>query len=652
MRSCTPCFTKRLECSGSETPNRCRHCAGKRSYCKGPIETPRLLDLERFDATLAALHARYYKYMYFHPEGEKFEAMQVDIRSEFSFDQNMVSDSQTHRLQLPGLGGDFRSLWKSSNIDGILDGILPADVPLYIAPKPGLYDLTLYERLCRRFCACISLLRRPDQSTLEKTHKDDHRAVHIIVGFLGQLSQTASSIFAEIFEHVRGCCFATRDRRGTPTVMFILAEHMGRMHKEILQFMDVMGHFSDLQLPLRGLFPNASQSLEELENLGRGLCSRGFESTYKLPVSDIAGIHLIPCFEPSPYNDADDPYTLSQHISFLEVLHGSTLGHYSTSNRPCPIMGTNDTAEPWPNMDVEAPNLLVGHDSQDSIGNGQDMIIDDHVPSGVEKLQVETNAISNPVWPLGLHDFADTEASVGTDHLHAGITDSMAHSQDVAWKQQPGHAYLQGTIPEYANMGGSMLTYLHDVMAFSQTQLNTTPRVETANNTAISDATEQLCALPVLTPMKVPKRVSKRKLIKTVFSRKKPCLTSSRFNHSEDSSAPATDLSSKLAIRTESAAKIAITSGTVSSTQPSDDYLAERSRANRVPVWEPGRNGRTNIENAGIARDVKVSDSERRPMSWPHRSPWRKSLDISVAVLTKGFEKLMTERGESSPSGI
>lgn len=177
--------------------------------------------------------------------------MQVDVEPEPSSEQDMVSDRQTNRLQLPGLEGDFRSLWKSSTIDGILDTVLPADVPLCIAPKPGLYDLTLYERLCRRFCACISLLRRPNQCTIEKMHKGDHRAVHIIVGFLGQLSQTASSIFAEIFEHVRGGCFGSRDRRGTPTVVFILAEHMGCMHREIRHFMDVIGQFSDLVKPPR-----------------------------------------------------------------------------------------------------------------------------------------------------------------------------------------------------------------------------------------------------------------------------------------------------------------------------------------------------------------------------------------------------------------
>lgn len=67
----------------------------------------------------------------------------------------------------------------------------------------------------------------------------------MVAGFLCQLARAASSIFAEIFEHIRGCCFANRDRRGTPNLMFILAEHLGRIHAEIRRFMDVKAQYSD-----------------------------------------------------------------------------------------------------------------------------------------------------------------------------------------------------------------------------------------------------------------------------------------------------------------------------------------------------------------------------------------------------------------------
>ena len=322
-------------------------------------------------------------------------------------------------------------------------------------------------------------------------------------------------------------------------------------------------------------------------------------------------------------------------------------------------MYSNDTVESWQNMNAEDSTLLAGHQSQEDIGNGQDMIIKDDVSFEVKGLQAEANAMLNPGWILGLDDFAvtqNTETSVGTDHFHAGILEPMTHGQDVDWDQQPseiqqtGHAYLSDIVPAYTDIGGSMLTSLHDVIALSQAQSDTTQGLKTANNTALSDSAKQLCSLPVPTSTEVLKKASKRKRIKTVFSRKKPRLIPSHLSHSEDSSASMTDSSSRLAIRTDSVAETTMSNGTTSSKQPRNDYPTEQPRA--VAAWEQGRNRRTNLDNAGIVRDIKVLDSERRPMSWPHRNPWRKSLDISVAVLTRGFEKLMTERGESSLSAV
>ena len=336
------------------------------------------------------------------------------------------------------------------------------------------------------------------------------------------------------------------------------------------------------------------------------------------------------------------PHLNSQNTSFLDILRDSPIHQY---HRPDQIMCTDDTIEPWQNMDVEDPNLFVGHESQDGIDKGLHMIIEDHVAFGVNGLQAEENAMPNPVWTLGFHGFGTTqnaETSVGTD---AGMLDTMSHSQIVDWEQQPsetqqnGYAYLQGT---------SMLTSPPDVMALSQARMDDTQRLETANNTTLSGSSKQLCSLPILNPTEVPKRASKRKRMKTILSSKKRSLKPSRLSHSENSSASTTDLSSELAIRTESAAKKISTNDTRSSKQPNDDYPTKQSRW--VPAWEQGRNRPTNPDSAGIVRDLKISDSERRPMSWPHRNPWRKSLDISVAVLTKGFEKLMTERGESSSS--
>ncbi len=299
----------------------------------------------------------------------------------------------------------------------------------------------------------------------------------------------------------------------------------------------------------------------------------------------------------------------------------------------------------------------MGYEPQEDTGNGQDTIFGDHLAFGVKGLQTEVNAMLNPEWTQRLDGIAVTqskEATVGTDHFYAGMLDSIPH-EHVDWAHQPSaaqqasFAYFQDTSPEYTDLGSGMLTSLHDVVEPSQAQPNTTHHLETANSSALPDITKQICLLPAPILVETPKRASKRKRIKTALSRKKPCLTPLYHTPNGDPIASKTDLLSKLTLRTESAKKKPI-DGKISTKQPSDDHLTKPSRVDWKPGWEQGRN--VDIDNAGIFKDFEISDSERRPMSWPHRSPWRKSLDISVAVLTKGFEKLMTEKGEPSPSAI
>ena len=328
------------------------------------------------------------------------------------------------------------------------------------------------------------------------------------------------------------------------------------------------------------------------------------------------------------------------------------------------MVSGDDTSKPWPNVDIELPTPLIGHDLQDDFPNGQDILVDNRTSFGLKGMQAEADAMLNPPWPLRLHDFAfaqNAEASVDLSDLSAEILNSMPHDQVDDWDQprsqvqQAGHAYLlQGTcsVSASADIGGSVLTSPPDIIELSQAQSNASQPLETATNTALSNTTKQLCSFPNPTTAKAPRRASKRKLIKTVFSRKKPCLASSLRNDSEGMSPARTDLLSKLATRAESAAKTTTISGAISLQQPSNDCQKEHIRAEWVPVQERGSSRRIDLDNAGTVSDIKVSDSERRPMSWPHRNPWRKSLDISVAALTKGFERLVKERGESSLSAI
>ena len=347
-------------------------------------------------------------------------------------------------------------------------------------------------------------------------------------------------------------------------------------------------------------------------------------------------------------------YSTSQNVSFLDVLRDSAPYQRPGVDQPSLMVDIDDTAGQRQNVDVEGSNFFFGHQSQDSISNGQDMIFEDNGAFQVEGLQAEANATLNPEWTVRLDDFASLQSiqpSVGMDHFHTEMLETMLHNQCIELGHQSrgvqhaGYAYLPGTTPQYNHMGGSMLTSLRQNTLPSQAQSNAIQPSETANDNSMSDFTESVYSIPTT------KRASKRTRIKASLSRKKPCLTPSHLAQNKDPSTLKNNLPSKLTIHTE-AAKTTATNNIISSEQVAYGYVTANSRLDSMPAHGRGSDGRKNFDNAGIVKDIKILDSQRRPMSWPHRNPWRKSLDISVAVLTKGFEKLMTERGEAASSVI
>lgn len=133
--------------------------------------------LDRFDATMAAFLARYYQPTSFQAESEEFRPMQVDVRSEpLSEQETFSSDRHTHRLKLPGLQYDFKPLSDSSDLDGVLDAILPADGPLCIGPKPGIYDLSSYEVCSQLRIALLRLTQEYSSAPLSSSLR-----LHIVI---------------------------------------------------------------------------------------------------------------------------------------------------------------------------------------------------------------------------------------------------------------------------------------------------------------------------------------------------------------------------------------------------------------------------------------------------------------------------------------
>ena len=101
--------------------------------------------LEWLDATTAAFIGCYHVSIESQNGPGRFGTMQVDLKLQPPSEHDVVSDNQIHRVQLPVMREDFHFVWESSNLDGVLDAILSADVPLCMAPKRGSYDLSIYE---------------------------------------------------------------------------------------------------------------------------------------------------------------------------------------------------------------------------------------------------------------------------------------------------------------------------------------------------------------------------------------------------------------------------------------------------------------------------------------------------------------------------
>ena len=105
---------------------------------------------------MAALIESHYNSLHIPLESGISEPMHVDLRPKPSSEQEIVSDQQTYRLQLPGVRDDY-SIKYPSNLNDVLDAILPADVPLCMAQKSGSYNLSSYEVCTQLRIPCLSL---------------------------------------------------------------------------------------------------------------------------------------------------------------------------------------------------------------------------------------------------------------------------------------------------------------------------------------------------------------------------------------------------------------------------------------------------------------------------------------------------------------
>ena len=93
--------------------------------------------------------------------------------------------------------------------------------------------VVLFQSLCRRFCACLVLLRSLHTCTLDTEYYGYHESYQLSLGFVFRLFLLANDIFEEVFQEIRTCCKAERHATQTPKLMSTLALYLGQMLAEV-----------------------------------------------------------------------------------------------------------------------------------------------------------------------------------------------------------------------------------------------------------------------------------------------------------------------------------------------------------------------------------------------------------------------------------
>lgn len=297
---------------------------------------------------------------------------------------------------------------------------------------------------------------------------------------------------------------------------------------------------------------------------------------------------------------------------------------------------------------------------QSDLVSHEDLLIQDQIPCGLLGFQAEADAMLDLNWTVEIDDYTaarDTERSHcsafgAIDSPHAGAVDHIALTDPALWEQQVVDPDFHIPIPEYSNAECNMSTSLQDMMGIQQNDSNHTQQLvhtDKPGTFAMPDQHSETTA-SIIDDLEHSQRPSKRKQLKSLLSRKRRRFTPSGLGRSEAPSTPRTDTSLNNGQSMEPAAEIASLArkrAILGST--SNENLRRTLRTDWVSAWEGRASSReSTFESRHAVRDVNISDVNRRPLSWPRRHALRKSLDISVAVLTKGFENLIKEQGDTS----
>ena len=294
----------------------------------------------------------------------------------------------------------------------------------------------------------------------------------------------------------------------------------------------------------------------------------------------------------------------------------------------------------------------IGEDFERHIsGTSVSTLIRDQSSSGFRKVQEEVYATLDPAWTLDLDDTSALKDVQGSNDMHDQPADPSEMSM-LDFQVDENQNLLQES---YQDLGAQ-----NDVPVYGGLQENepvtdgarpnpqkdlADPRHfnHTTGNAAFDTSDHDRAMLaPSQGNTETEKPPSKRKRIKSFLSRKEQRLIPSQLPRSELSGSPDTICAARSAPNIEKPPKVTNTTitGTRLARLPGTDHSPRIIHTNWVVDWERAGSRDKDLNGSTILKDVNISESDRRPMSWPRRTTLRKSLDISVAVLRRNFEKL------------
>lgn len=357
-----------------------------------------------------------------------------------------------------------------------------------------------------------------------------------------------------------------------------------------------------------------------------------------------------------PTDTSTEDLVRQDKASFLEILAPplsmpyheesdfSFTAHFQTVYPSGSVDGTCRNSHSTDVRRVDPTYPTFGQEESQSVTSHYNAVAtDNEISSEASNLRAQAHVSLDPEWTLGLDTFPAISTTTSDVIMHEDFDSGQ-------WSQQEFSHSLGNFFSTNADTQPITISSFPATTTSSQdnTQVGVVDKCYPKSTYNAFETQPESCPSHAA----ITKKPSKRKRISSIFSRKKQHLDPGQTSQDKTTET----LDPQPGIEDTAGSLLGVTS---SPTAPAP--LTERlsngpiSRMSK-PDWAPdnweNRNGAGSRyygldEAAVLVGDVQVASSDRRPMSYPPRNAFRKSLDISVAVLTKGFERL---RGDCAVS--